>query len=160
MSQEIYKHYELYKHLQLNTNALNQTQQPEKKLIQTNFESILNAYCAHDNHTKVPLVICSFKEDSLPFSYLNECTTDELVSKWIFNSVKQNQQNKAPHLRSLVFRFCGHTILASDIFTLIQSIVHQICYLFEVHESWSFNVSQSTTILITFIFHFHQFSNY
>ena len=120
-----------------------QTQQPENKMIQANFESILNAYLAQDNHTKVPLVICSFKEDLLPLSHLNECTTDELVSKWIFNSVKHNQQNKAPHLRSLVFRFCGHTILASDIFTLIQSIVHQICYLFEVHESWSFNVSQS-----------------
>lgn len=39
----------------------------------------------------------------------------------------------------IVYRFCACTVPSSDMTTLIQSIVHQICYFLEIHESWSFD---------------------
>lgn len=43
--------------------------------------------------------------------------------------------------RLVVYRFCNHTILASEVLTLLQSIVHQLCYILDVHESLAFEVN-------------------
>lgn len=51
------------------------------------------------------------------------------------NKLANNLEN------SIVYRYCGQTLTSSNAFSLIQSIVHQLAYLFEIHESISFQVS-------------------
>lgn len=42
---------------------------------------------------------------------------------------------------AVVYRFCAKTSASFTLKSLLQSVMHQLCYLFEVHESYAFQVS-------------------
>jgi len=71
---------------------------------------------------------------------------EEIVSRFIGGKMDLLRPKMNVRGASLnVFRFCGRTVVSSDLTTVLQSIVHQVCYLLEIHESWSFNVSVFAT---------------
>ena len=71
---------------------------------------------------------------------------DRFFAKWMSrNSLSSTEGNKSGN-KLIVYRFCNHTILASDVLTLLQSIVHQLCYILDVHESLAFEVCFSINI--------------
>jgi hypothetical protein len=95
----------------------------------------------NDPKTNYPLIILNAENersllgDDTPTKSINNitsCETDELISKWL--SVSSNRLKK-----HVIYRFCGSSMLSSEIFTLVQSVTHQLCYLFGAHESLAFD---------------------
>ncbi len=125
MSDELLKHYEIYKYLRIKYEYSNK----QASRVETNSKFVMHLtdYLLANKSVKYPLIVNNFKE-----------TCDEIISKWISDTIASSTKKN----NSIIYRFCGHSILASDISTLFQSIFHQICYLLNIHESWSFdNVS-------------------
>jgi hypothetical protein len=56
---------------------------------------------------------------------------------------------------AVVYRFCAKTGASFTLKSLLQSVMHQLCYLFEVHESYAFQVA-----FFCFYFKFHIFFNF
>jgi hypothetical protein len=131
LAQEIYKHYGFYTYLRAieTTNSTNVSQAEGK------FNAIVNEYM-REASSRHPLLLCN-NDSNDPHSYF-----DMFASKWMHGLIQANQQMKENQL-TILYRFANHTILSSDLFTLVQSIAHQACYLLEVHESSAFNVNIS-----------------
>jgi hypothetical protein len=124
LAQEIYKHYGFYTYLK-------GIETPNAAQAENKFKSILNEYM-RDTSGMYPILLCN--NDSQDLSYF-----DIFASKWLNSLIQANQQMKENQL-TILYRFANHSILSSDLFTLVQSIAHQACYLLEVHESSAFNV--------------------
>ena len=129
LAEEIHAHYELYKNLSKYETKFNQ----ENRHKQQSFESKLANYLGKE--TRHPLVLYSaaseHSKDYSDKSFIYELNTDELIAKWM-------RKNRAGH-RFIIYRFCGHTIISSQLTTVIQSMMHQLSYLLEIHESWAFD---------------------
>lgn len=123
MGEEIYKHYEFYKSTKSNTHHQNNQ-------IEEQFQSALNNYIS-DSSAHHPLIIYNLKESELDNSGSN------YFSCQLCNWLKSSKKSKY----STIFRFSSYTIQSSELSTLLQSILHQLCYIAEIHESFSFNVS-------------------
>ena len=133
LAQEVYKHHEYLNYLNIQHKILDE-KFPPRKTIQNEFNTTVNNYL-NDKFNHCPLILYSFNEHNKNAYDVNyDCSTDELISSWVSSSVRHS------NFANIINRFCSHTVLSADIITLVQSIFHQICYLLNIHESWSFNV--------------------
>ncbi len=71
--------------------------------------------------------------DQVDSTHYDNTILSKLIAYWINNDLKSNSP--------IVYRFCGHTLSSNNLYSLIQSIIHQLCFLFEIHESYAFHVS-------------------
>ena len=126
LANEIFKHYQLYRILK-NT----------KKSFESKYENSFNAYLNEDDNVSgKPIIFYTTDKDKNENTFNpNNNNTSLFISHLIQNLIKKNDNT------SIIYRFCACTILSSEITTLLQSITQQLCYLVEVHESCSFNVS-------------------
>jgi hypothetical protein len=115
---ELYKHGEAW--IQCRSNVLDSNETI------ASYAGKINA--SIENDTTSPIVLYD-QIDSLDQTYDND-----LMSKIMSKVIGSNQKH------STVYRFCGHTINSNNLYNLLQSVLQQLCFLFEVHESLAFNV--------------------
>ena len=72
--------------------------------------------------------------DQIDSNYYDNKVLSKIVATWIEKYAKNTNY-------PIVYRFCGQTIFSNNLYNLIQSIMHQLCFLFEIHESFAFHVS-------------------
>lgn len=130
LAHELLTHYEIYKYLRVKNDHLNHIK-PSRAEINAKFLTHLNDYL-RTKSSRHPLVINNYKFKP---SYV---TTDEIIAKFISDSTLATRNH-----RSIVYRFCGRTCVSSHLSTMLQSVCHQLCYLLDIHESWSFTNSAS-----------------
>ncbi|CAF0715148.1 unnamed protein product [Brachionus calyciflorus] len=141
LSEEIFKHYNYFSYLR----RLKFSNSSSFKL-----ESILHEYLNDKSSSySHPLIIyndsnneCS--NDSKNHAESNNCL-NILMSKWLNKLIDSNSQklsdfNAKP---SIIYRYCNHSILSSDLITLIQSILHQLCYIIGIHEACAFDCPET-----------------
>lgn len=126
LAQEIYHHYELYSYLASRDTSARGSSSGQEKLIGVLDEYLRSASASH------PLLVCN--NDITDLNYF-----DLYVSKWMSKLIHGNMSGGDGNQISIVYRFANHTVLASEMPTLIQSILHQCSYLLEVHESTAFS---------------------
>lgn len=127
LARELCKQCEIYKKLLKQFN--------EQQSIYTNLNDYLaklNDYVQNDHN--LPLIIYDQNDVN---NYNDNDLLSKIISKWIKNQQPQHNNNN----QSIIYRFCGHTVFSNSLYNVFQSIVHQLCYLFEVHESYSYHVS-------------------
>lgn len=133
LAKEIYSHYLLCKQLSSTSNSKFSSEH-----VKNSFKNLLDQYLCNNEEssfikTSHPLIIYT----STP---QNSFTSNQLIAEYVYNIMQQDELNHTILNNSfLVYRFCACTIMSFDMVTLIQSIFHQICYLLELHESWSFD---------------------
>jgi len=127
LGQEIHRHFELYKFLKV--NHLNDTNNLIEIKSYNQFESIVDTYL-NDLTSKHPLALYDLNEENEP--------VDQFALN-IANYIRVSIDEKKLNNKSIIYRFCGNTIVSSELSTLLQSVLHQMCYLIGVHESLAFN---------------------
>ena len=131
LSKELFKHYEMYKNYKSNS-----TLGPDSK-----FESLINNYLKQKspNH---PLILYENEDEY----YQSSVCYSQLISNWL--NKRMNSSNNQH--TSILYRFTNTTIISSKLSTLFQSILHQLTYLLECHESFAFdsNISQNINKLL------------
>lgn len=152
LSNEIFKHYNYFNYL--------------KRLYFSNtysfkLESLLNEYL-HDKTSayRHPLIIHNQTKVSSDDPSHNEKITcfNILMSKWLNKLMESNlKKNDSNALPSIIYRYCNHSILSADLTTLLQSILHQLCYIIEIHESCAFDVSHFCLLFKFFRFIINNF---
>jgi Ni,Fe-hydrogenase maturation factor len=163
LAHEIGRHFEIYRMLK-KYNAFNNliVASAEAQAKYQKHQILFNAKMRAYNDDKTDKSICPLIfyniNDQQCISHNDEwcsttCSSDVMIAKWIdWRSRDVDLSSPSPSLKnemindrsevSVVYRFCGRTILSSQIATLLQSIIHQLCYLMEIHESWSFESPQ------------------
>ena len=71
---------------------------------------------------------------------------NELFADWLDQWVAKNREaeettNGTETDTSLVYRFAHKTLASSRLTSLLQSVLHQLCYLVQAHESWAFGAA-------------------
>lgn len=136
LSKEIFKHYNYFNYL--------------KRLYFSNsfsfkLENLLNEYLNDKtNAYSHPLVVYNDSKNGTNYQSQNENDTcfNILMSKWLNNLIDGNsKKNEMESRTSIIYRFCNHSILSADLTTLLQNVLHQLCYVIEIHESCAFDVS-------------------
>lgn len=81
------------------------------------------------------------ENDSTNRSDANTCF-NILMSKWLNKLIENNQKISDFNSKTtIIYRYCNHSNISSNLLTLLQSILHQLCYIIEIHESCAFDVS-------------------
>lgn len=124
LASEIFKHYEVYLSLK-NTD----------KVFEKKYENDFNNYLNQEDENSIrPIIFYSTDHEKNENKISNN--TSLFVSSLIEGLIKKKANV------SIIYRFCGCTVLSSEITTLLQSITQQLSYLVEIHESCSFNSPQ------------------
>lgn len=135
LSKEIFKHYNYFSYL-IRANYSNTSS--------FKLESMLHEYLNDKtNSYKHPFVIYNETGESCSKnqSDANTCL-NILMSKWLNKLIENNQKTFDFNSKTnIIYRYCNHSIISSDLTTLLQSILHQLCYIIEIHESCAFDVS-------------------
>ena len=121
LSCELCKHWEIY-------NKLNKSSENVCYTNLNDYKSKLSDY-ANGNAFKAVVVY-----DQIDSTHYDNNILSILIANWI------NSHSKC-FSYPIVYRFCGHTVFSNSLYSLIQSVMHQLCYLFEIHESYAFHVS-------------------
>jgi hypothetical protein len=127
LSKELFKHYEMYKYYKTNSVVGSESK----------FESLINHYLKlkSQNH---PLILYENEDEY----YQSSICYSQLISNWLHKRMNSsNNQNT-----SILYRFTNKTLISSKLSTLFQSILHQLTYLLECHESFAFDSSISQNI--------------
>lgn len=101
----------------------------------------LNDKSSGYNH---PLVVYNDSKTGTQNQNQNQNVTyfNILMSKWLNKLIESNsKKNEIEPRTSIIYRYCNHSILSADLTTLLQNVLHQLCYIIEVHESCAFDVS-------------------
>ncbi|RNA27285.1 NACHT and WD repeat domain-containing 2-like [Brachionus plicatilis] len=138
LANEIFKHYNYFNYLKRSFFGNSYS---------FKLESMLNDYV---NDTTLayshPLVVFNESKISCQDSCHNETITyfDILMSKWLNKLIDtRSKKNDSNRKSSIIYRYCNHSILSSDLTTLLQSVFHQLCYIIEIHESCAFDCPKS-----------------
>lgn len=119
---------------------MTQKQQPATSHLASHLETQLDEYLATTSVSR-PLVLLESTDDSKGID--SSLQNDSILSKYIELVLTGNKFKEIGDLKDtlVLYRFCSHTVISSDLATLTQSIAHQLSYILGVHESWSFTVS-------------------
>jgi hypothetical protein len=141
--------HEIFKHQQRLRSLRDSPSQSRQKSNQAKFDQLVTDYVKAK--TAHPLVLfCSDESSESGESQLPDCS--HLVAHWLANFASSAKSSS----QACVYRFAGHTVLASRFSTLMQSIWHQLTYLMDCHESWAFDSSDQLSDNIIKLMAFHK----
>lgn len=102
--------------------------------IEKKFMTLLNEYVDSSSSSRHPLMIYNNDSNTSSGGSDEASSTyfDRFTSKWM-SRLPSSSGNLI-----VVYRYCNHTVLAAEVLTLMQTIVHQLCYILDVHESLAF----------------------